>query len=51
MWLTRFAVFAALLTLTACGPMPYYSNYPRDISNIDRPVSGPTLGFGAGAGH
>jgi hypothetical protein len=54
MWVTRFLVVAAaLLALNACGPMPYYSNYPADGSRIDHPppASGPTIGFGVGIGH
>jgi hypothetical protein len=50
----RFTILAvAAFGLSACGPMPYYSNYPPDGSNIDRPhpVSGPTIGIGVGPGR
>lgn len=53
MW--RFMVLAAAMCmLSACGgPMPWYSNMPRDPASVTdtHPVSGPTFEIGGGPKH
>jgi hypothetical protein len=55
MWFGRLIVLtAAIVTLSACdGPMPWYSNIPRDSASVTdaHPISGPTLEIGVGANH